>query len=343
MEKNNIMTDKNTVTNLTVLMPVYNGDKYLAEAIDGVLKQDYKNFELLIINDSSTDNSLKIALEFANKDTRIKVISTEQNLGLAGVRNYGFSFVKTKYLAFHDADDISIVNRFSKQINFLESHQDYIICGSKMLTFGEAKSEIKGYAGNDDYLKPLSFFINPFNTSAVMLRFDILKDNNIFFDINKPPAEDYSLWLNIFKYGKWFNFSDYLIKYRIHGNQTSHKKLFFSKLQQSIFETQKTFLNSLGIFFPEEQIFLNATIASGVDCDKNNIDVYFDCLDKIEDFFVKNNYNKTIITKIIKNVRYVYMSKVLNKDFSLTLNFYTLKKLGFFRFLKLVVKKTIKY
>ncbi|MDD4412686.1 MAG: glycosyltransferase family 2 protein [Patescibacteria group bacterium] len=326
--------------NLTVLMPVYNGGKYLAEAIEGVLKQDYKNFELLIVNDSSTDDSLKIALEFANKDSRIKVVSTEKNLGLAGVRNYGFSFVKTKYLAFHDADDISVANRFSKQINFLESHQDYIICGSKMLTFGGAKSEIKGYGGNDDYLKPLSFFINPFNTSAVMLRFDVLRDNNIFFDTSKPPAEDYSLWLSIFKYGKWFNFSDYLIKYRIHGNQTSHKQTIHNKLQQSIFETQKIFFNN-NLILSDEEIYLNASIASGIDCDKNSINKYLDCLSKIEAFFIKNGYEKKTTNKIIKDVFYVYISKILDKNFSIELNFNIFRKISFLKFIRLIIKKFI--
>ena len=114
---------------ISVIMSVYNGEKYLVQAIDSILNQTYQNFEFIIIDDCSTDNSSHILQEYAQKDSRIKIIKKEKNIGIKGFiknLNLGISLAKGKYIARMDADDISLPERFQKQVDFLENNDDYI-------------------------------------------------------------------------------------------------------------------------------------------------------------------------------------------------------------------------
>ena len=119
---------------ISVIMAVYNSEKFLNESINSILNQTFKDFEFIIINDCSTDNSLKIIKEFIKKDNRIKLINNERNLGAAGTRNEGLKIAKGKYIAILDSDDISYTQRFVIQYNYLEDnphitqlHGDYLL------------------------------------------------------------------------------------------------------------------------------------------------------------------------------------------------------------------------
>ena len=113
---------------VTVLMSVYNGEKYLQEAIDSILEQTFKDFEFLIINDGSTDKTGEILESY--HDLRIKIINNEKNIGLTKSLNKGLKLARGEYIARQDADDISMPERLEKEVEFLETHQDYAVVGA---------------------------------------------------------------------------------------------------------------------------------------------------------------------------------------------------------------------
>jgi glycosyltransferase involved in cell wall biosynthesis len=144
---------------------------------------------------------------------------------LSGARNEALKIARGKYLAFQDSDDLSCLDRLTKQFNFLESRPDYFLVGSRVRVFGAGSSKIIGKIGSNNYLKSLLFFLNPFTTSSVMVRnFNLNKnsDDLILFDLNCTPAEDYDLWLTLFESGKFHNLSEPLALYRMHDQQTYH-------------------------------------------------------------------------------------------------------------------------
>jgi glycosyltransferase involved in cell wall biosynthesis len=134
-------------------MPVYNGSKHLSDAVDSILTQTYTNFEFLIIDDASTDNSFEILKSY--KDDRIRLIKNEKNIGLSASLNKGLNLALGKYIARMDQDDISLPNRLEKQIEYFKEHNDICVLGSWF----------KVISGDDPYqIKP-----TPSNTNVIML------------------------------------------------------------------------------------------------------------------------------------------------------------------------------
>lgn len=201
-------------------MPAYNAEKYIAEAIKSVLDQTFTDFELLVINDGSTDKTEEIILSF--EDKRIRYIKNETNLKLITTLNKGIDLARGKYIARIDADDICLPNRFEKQINFLGKHSDYALCGSWAYLIdskGKKTGRIK-YIDENKLLKISLLFSCPIVHPSTMLRTDILQQ----FKYN-PKAlhtEDFELWLRIVNAGlKIANIPDFLIKYRWHSTNIS--------------------------------------------------------------------------------------------------------------------------
>src|SRR5690606_13489679 len=118
---------------ISVVLPAYNAELYIKEAIDSVLAQTFTNFELIILNDGSTDKTEEIILSY--QDSRIVYVKNEHNLGLIGTLNKGMALAKGKYIARMDADDICFPERFEKQVAFLEKNKEYIICGTSAYRF----------------------------------------------------------------------------------------------------------------------------------------------------------------------------------------------------------------
>ncbi|MEL4306297.1 glycosyltransferase family 2 protein [Methanococcoides sp. LMO-2] len=153
---------------VSVIMPVYNAEKYLKDAIESILNQSFKNFELLIINDGSNDKS-KAIIESHN-DSRIRLLNNEENSGLAKVRNKGIYEAKGEYIAWLDADDISHPLRLEKQVKLLDSHPDVGICGTWVKTIGTKVTHKWRYPTNPNFIRGRMLFDDPLATSSVMLR-----------------------------------------------------------------------------------------------------------------------------------------------------------------------------
>ncbi len=204
----------NEYPSISVLMSVYNGEKYLSEAIESVLNQTYKDFEFIIINDGSSDNSLEIIKKYQSQDERIVLISRE-NKGLVASLNEGIEKAKGKYIARMDADDICLSTRFEEQFMFMEKQLDVVVCGSWIRIFANNKKDkIAKYYSNDKQIKSNLLISSCFAHPSVMIRKDSFTKNNIYYNEKFKHAEDYYLWIQLAKTGKFANIPKVLLNYR---------------------------------------------------------------------------------------------------------------------------------
>jgi glycosyltransferase involved in cell wall biosynthesis len=202
---------------VTVLLPVYNAEKFLSEAIDSILNQTYQNFEFLLINDGSTDTSRAIILNYT--DSRIRYLENEKNIGLIHTLNRGMAEANGSYIARMDADDVSRADRLIKQVDFLESNPSYGMVGSWCSVINSSK-KIEYHTSHESLqfaLLNYCCFVHP----SVMLRKSVLTDNQFYFDSHFVHSEDYELWTRLLTKTKAANLPDYLLSYRVHEHQIS--------------------------------------------------------------------------------------------------------------------------
>ncbi len=208
---------------ISVLLPVYNCDKYLAESIESILNQTYKNFELIIINDGSTDNSLSIIKKYERLDDRIILVS-RKNKGLIETLNEGIKLSKGKYIARMDQDDISVNDRLDNQYKYITKNS-LDICGGNVITIDKFGNELKYYKKPSNQNDILLTLINdvPFAHPSVMIKKSFLIENNLLYGIyGNRNAEDLDLWLNMYRKGaKFGNINEVVLKYRILKNSMS--------------------------------------------------------------------------------------------------------------------------
>lgn len=205
---------------ISVILPVYNGERYLRESIKSILSQTHKNIELIIINDGSTDNS-NLIIESFLKDNRIKYIY-RSNKGLVYSLNEAINICSGKYIARMDQDDICYPNRLEKQLNFmLENGVD--VCGTSYDVINEFGTKTKTISSiNNNFEILISAMMVPFIHPSVMFK-NFFKDIGVFYGSDsKIEAEDYDLWIKLQNKGLIFgNVKDVLIKYRILNNSMS--------------------------------------------------------------------------------------------------------------------------
>ncbi len=213
---------------ISVIMPVYNGEKYLRDAIDSVLSQTYGNFEFIIIDDASKDESVSIVRKY--DDDRIKLFINDVNMGVAATLNKGIDSAKGKYIARMDCDDVSMPNRFEAQIKYMESHNETVICGSSVNILTDGVESFRQYSESDGAIRADMIFNSAFVHPAVMIRSDVLKEHNIRYDTEFERAEDYEMWSRIIKMGECCNIGKPLLKYRHHTKQVTQtqKELMFT-------------------------------------------------------------------------------------------------------------------
>lgn len=205
---------------VSVVMPVYNGSQYLREAIDSILNQTFKDFELIIVNDGSTDNSEDIILSY--KDPRLCYIKNEKNSGICITLNKGLDYAHGKYIARMDCDDISLPERFKKQVDYLERHQNIGAIGTDIITFGEGLDERYFDFVHDQYgCKAGLLFATCFAHPTVMLRTSIINEHKLRYDDAYRGLEDFELWYRLSKYSDIVNLPEALVKYRLHKSQVT--------------------------------------------------------------------------------------------------------------------------
>lgn len=201
---------------ITVLMPAYNAAKYIREAIASVLAQTFKDFELLVINDGSTDETENIVSSFY--DPRIELVNKEHT-GIASALNTGLRLANAPYIARFDADDICLPQRLEKQFNFLQDHPDYVLVGSDaeyILENGDFLFSFQCIAHSNEEVQKNLYVYCPFIHAAVMYkREDVIKAGG--YDAHAHNFEDYLLWTSLAKIGKLQNLREPLIKVRLNA------------------------------------------------------------------------------------------------------------------------------
>lgn len=206
---------------LSVLMPVFNSEQFVADAIKSILNQTFSNFEFLILDDASTDKSFEIIKDLENKDPRIKAFQNEKNLGVVESRNKLINLSKGRYIAWLDSDDIAFENRFEKQIKFLEEHPEIGMVGAYPVIIDEKGKKTGKWLFETDpqKLKIELFFHSPFLSSSVVIRKSCLPRN--FYDSRFPVAEDFDLYSKISESCDIANIAKFLVKYRINSKGLS--------------------------------------------------------------------------------------------------------------------------
>lgn len=207
---------------ISVLMGVYNAEEDLKSSIESILNQTYEDFELIIINDGSTDSSREIIEAYAQKDARIHLVNQE-NMGLTKALNKGIAVSRGKYIARQDADDVSYPHRLKKQIDLMESNEAIVLSGSNCddLYADGSTGEWGAYA--PDELQKVVFLKTPFAHSTIMMRADICKELG-GYDENFKTSQDMELWMRFAKKGMLAMIEEPLIQRKIVAGSISQKR-----------------------------------------------------------------------------------------------------------------------
>lgn len=225
---------------ISVIMSVYNSEKYLSEAIESILNQTYTDFEFIITDDGSVDNSFKIMKEYQKKDNRIVVIKNDINLGISKSVNKMIGISKGGYIARMDGDDISLPKRFEKQVAFMDNNPEYVVCGTFGKYFGRKKGKMSLKSKNTD-IKALMYYGSPIINPSAFIRRSVMVDNNIYYNEKYEQAQDYKLWVDLASYGKFYNISHSLLLYRVSKNQVSTK--YRKKQNKNAIKIRKELIN----------------------------------------------------------------------------------------------------
>ena len=215
----------NTAPLVSVVMSVYNGEKYLTEAIESILSQTFHDFEFIIINDGSIDNTAAILERYARGDSRIHIYHQE-NKGLIASLNKGCALAQGKYIARMDADDVALQHRFRAQVDFLEDRPDVALLGSAItLIDSEGRQHrITRYPTTDRSIRRVLRHGNCFAHPTVMMRRQAVSDVGGYRECFSP-AEDYDLWLRLADRFEMANLAEPLLLYRIHSRQATSRDL----------------------------------------------------------------------------------------------------------------------
>jgi len=220
---------------VSIIMPVYNAEKFLDEAINSLLNQSLEDFELIIIDDQSTDHSLSIIRKYKKKDKRIVFLRNKQNLGCVNTRNKGLKIAKGKYIAVMDSDDVSLKDRLEKQVKYLDKHPDIYLIGGSAIVIDEQDTRLGVFLKQDNpirigkKLRDFNCIIHP----SVMYR----NTGEFFYREKFIISDDYDFLLRVLSSNrKISNLNEFLVKYRLNqGSFTFTKKnpeYFFKKAKE---------------------------------------------------------------------------------------------------------------
>ncbi len=229
---------------VSVIMPCYNVEKYVAEAIESILNQTFTDFEFIIINDGSTDNTAQIIRQYAKQDKRIKFIDNKKNSGFIATSNQCLDLATGEYIAKMDSDDISLPERLAKQVEFLDANPEYGMVGCWYKRFGAAD--------NIQILQKkclLLDFLYGFQTTIVMFRRSIVEKYKLRYDPDFFACEDYEFYSRFVRYAPIANLQEVLYLYRWHGENVS-----ILRKQTQIENTEKVRQNLLDYVVADENL-----------------------------------------------------------------------------------------
>ncbi len=202
---------------VTVLMPVYNAAPFLAEAVQSILRQTFTNFEFLIIDDGSTDESVAVIREF--QDPRIRLLHNGTNLGLVTSLNKGLNLARGEYIARMDADDISRPERLKCQVSFMDANPRVGVCGSWVRLISTTDNKVRKLPKSSEEIRCWQFHTVGVAHPSVILRRQFFSDHGLLYDPSFRHVEDYELWGRAIQYMEFANIQKVLLDYRISPEQ----------------------------------------------------------------------------------------------------------------------------
>ncbi|MFC4386540.1 glycosyltransferase family 2 protein [Gracilibacillus marinus] len=279
---------------VTIFIPVFNSEQYLKESINSILNQTYNNIELLLVDDGSTDNSVKLIQSI--DDPRIRLLQNKGNKGIPYTRNVGLREARGKYMAIMDSDDIAMPTRIETQVNYLENNPDIDAIGSYYIKFtdnNERKISVR-YTKADE-IKMMLLYFTPISNPSSMVRISTVKENNLSYNEDFFVSQDYEFWAQLSKVGKIEVVEDYLLKYRTgHENITKvSKQEKLEKRNKLISRIHEDLLNYYGINLTEEEKFIYNQIFSQNPKSIQNIDNIPVVINKLKEWANSNSiFNK---------------------------------------------------
>jgi len=250
-----------TMPKVSVLMPVFNAEAFLAEAIQSVLQQDFSDFELIVINDGSTDRSAQVLNQFT--DGRLKVHHHAHNRGLIAVLNEGISIARGQYIARMDADDVCLSDRLSKQVNWLEQNPDVVVLGSFFYQWSGSTLRKVLLPSKPEEVAAEMLFRSAVAHPTTMLRAEVFSARQWAYDRAYIHAEDFELWSRILAAGYQIaNHPEPLLKYRVHTSQVT--QVHAKEKGDSRRLILKRQLELLGMQPTVEEVQLHDNLAKGV-------------------------------------------------------------------------------
>lgn len=244
---------------ISVLLPAYNSEKYIGEAVESILNQTFTDFELIVLDDASTDRTPDILAEYALKDTRIRVVRNESNLRIAASLNRGITLASGKYIARMDADDAAVPERFEKQFELMEKNPDIAVCGSWVSVY-ETGEEWRPPSDSDS-IKAKLFFESYLYHPAVMIRKDVLVSYAGGYRPDMPPAEDYDLWVRLAVHPevKFANVPQVLLRYRMHPGVD--REIYREKQLESSNRVRRFLLSHIGLEVSDEEFQVHVALS----------------------------------------------------------------------------------
>lgn len=233
---------------ISVISAVYNSEAYLREAVESVLNQRFRDFEWIIVNDCSTDNSIAIIESY--QDPRIRILHNEKNQGLAASLNKAIQHSQGEYLLRMDTDDICRPDRFEKQVAFMEQHPEISIAGSWVQLFGEWKGTWKTARTYEEIKVRLLFNSALAHPSVIMRRKDML-ENGLTYNEELRKAQDYDLWVRAAEKVKLANIPEVLLEYRLLPSEKTKEVVIYAN--RIIYATRDRQLARLGIVLNDQE------------------------------------------------------------------------------------------
>lgn len=244
---------------VSVLMPVYNAASCIGDALQSILRQTLKEFEVIIIDDGSTDNTADIILSF--EDPRVRVLRLGRNVGPINAANLGLGEVNAPYIIRMDADDISMPERFEKQYHFMEQHQDTGVCGTGVKITGYGNKEITKPDTNNEIVACM-LFSNPVAFSSAIIRSSMMREKGFRYRDKFPHMAEYDLWYRLKGVTRFANLKNILVH-----TTNSDKKT--TETEEHTREVRSSF-------------FLDKLIAMGIKPNTEELDIHLDLTDPIE-------------------------------------------------------------
>jgi len=222
---------------ISILLPIYGESIYLSEAIESVINQSFQDWELIIISDPPIGQKTReIVGEYLKKDPRIKYFENKIKLGFPKSLNRGLEKAQGEYIARIDDDDIwNNRKKIEKQLEFLERNKEYLLVGSGAIMIDERGKEIGRFLEpeKDSEIRNFILYRNPFLHSSTLFCKDVVEKLG-GYDETVPGACDYDLWLRLGKIGKFYNFPEFLIRFRMPPSYRNPEKVRFQRIQRTL-------------------------------------------------------------------------------------------------------------